>query len=61
MRSREAGTVLLDMLVSLPVRNLDEAEPVAPRNEAHRLGVDGDGAGCEYVSGQVFFVEMDGH
>src|SRR5688572_22397285 len=50
-----------EMLVAIAVGDLHQAEPVASRLEAHRLGVDGDDAGGEQPLGQILFVEMDGH
>ena len=50
------------MLVAASVRQLDEAQPVASGDEAHRLGIDGDRAVAEsHVVGKVFLVEMNGH
>jgi hypothetical protein len=56
-----AGAEADEMLVAAAVGDLDEAEPVAAGQKAHRLGVDGDRAGGEHPFGQVLFVEMDGH
>ena len=51
-----------EMLVALAVRQLHQAQPVAARHQAHRLGVDGDRpVGELHVGGQVFFVQMDRH
>ena len=50
------------MLVALAVGQLHQAQPVAARQQAHRLGVDGDRpVGELHVGGQVFLVKMDGH
>ncbi len=48
-------------LVPLSVGYLDHAQPVARGDEAHRLGVDGDGTGREHAGGKIFFVEVDSH
>jgi len=50
------------MLVPAAVRELHDAQPVALRHQAHRLGIDRDGgARREQVLGKIFFVEIDGH
>src|SRR3546814_112290 len=49
------------MLVARTVADLDEAQPVAQRVEAHRLGIDRDGARPQRALGQVLFVEIDSH
>ena len=50
------------MFVAAAVGQLDDTQPVARRNQSHRLGIDGNrGAGGKHVAGQVFFMEMDGH
>ena len=51
-----------EMLVALPVRKLDDAQPVAARIEPHRLGIDGDWSiGEADIARQVFLVQMNGH
>ena len=52
-----------EMLVAGSVGQLDQAQPVAAGNQAHRLGIDRDRrSGVEQVGrGQVFFVKMDRH
>jgi len=51
-----------EMFVSLPIGQLDQAEPVAARNEAHGFGIYRDRTDREaYAGGQVFFVKMDRH
>ncbi len=49
------------MLVARPVADLDEAQPVAQRVQAHGFGIDGDGPGTQHAFGQIFFVEIDAH
>ncbi len=51
-----------EVLVPLAVGQLDEAQPVAPGDQAHRFGVDCDRPVREaQVFRQVFLVKMDGH
>ena len=51
-----------EMLVSLSVGQLDQAQPVAAGNEAHGFGIDRDRTVGEVdVRGQVFIVKMDRH
>ena len=49
------------MLVALAVADLDDAKPVADRDQTHGFGIDGNGAVGEYACGEVFFVEMHCH
>ena len=50
------------MLVALAVGQLDQAQPVAAREQAHRLGVDRDrSVGKRHSGRQIVFVEMDAH
>ena len=50
------------MLVTLPVGQLHQAQPIAAGNQPHRLGVDGNRAVGElHAARQVFLMEMDGH
>jgi hypothetical protein len=51
-----------EVLVAFPVGQLDQAQPVASRDETHCLGVDGDRPiGESHIRGQVFLVQMNGH
>ena len=50
-----------EMLVALAVADLDDAQPVADRDETHGFGIDGHGAIGEDACGEVFFVEMHCH
>ena len=50
-----------EVFVTLPVGDLDDAQPVAPGDEAHGFGIDGDIARRQHAFGQVFFVEMYSH
>ena len=50
-----------EVLVPPAVGYLHQAQPVARGDEAHRLGVDGDGTGGEHALGEIFFVEIDSH
>ena len=51
-----------EVLVALAVRQLHQAQPVAPGHQAHRLGVDSDRpVGERHVGGQVFLMQMDSH
>ena len=50
------------MLVRTAVRQLHDAQPIARRDESHRLGIDGDRrAGREQAGGDVFLVQVNGH
>src|SRR5690348_15231206 len=49
------------MLLAPAIGKLDEAQPVARRDEAHRLGVDGDRAFDQQAGGKIFFMEMNCH
>ena len=51
------------MLVARPVGQLDQAQSVAPGDQAHRFGIDRDDRpGGENIGrGKIFFVEVDGH
>ena len=52
-----------EMLVAAAVGELDQAQPVAARDQPHRLGIDRDRhVGREQVGrGKVFFVKIDRH
>ena len=50
-----------EMLVALPVGNLDQAQPVARGDQTHGLGIDRNRAGGEHASGEIVIVEVDSH
>jgi len=50
-----------EVLVSLPVGDLDHAQTIARGDEPHRLGVDGNGPRREDALGEIFLVEIDSH
>ena len=65
MRALQADALALSgsdaVLVAVPVGDLDEAQPVARRDQAHGLGIDGNGSGGEDAFGQVLLMQMDCH
>ena len=51
-----------EMLVAAAVGKLDQAQPVAPREQPHRLGIDRDRTvGEAHVRGQILLVEVNAH
>src|SRR5438270_182937 len=51
-----------EMLIPLSARQLHQAQPVAPGDEAHRFGVDSDRPIREsHIGRQVFLMQMDRH
>jgi hypothetical protein len=52
---------LHQMGIAIARGQLDHAQPVAPRVEAHRLGVDGHNWAKVQPVGQVILVEVDRH
>ncbi len=50
-----------EMFLAAPIRELDEAQAIARRIQAHRLRIDGDWPLESHVGGQVFFVEIYAH
>ncbi len=52
---------LHQMTVAVAGRELHEAQPVAMRMQAHRLGVDGDDGAEIDALGQIFLVQLDLH
>jgi hypothetical protein len=50
-----------EVLLTAPIADLDETEPVARSDETHRLRVHGNCAGAQRTLGKIFLVEMDSH
>ena len=56
-----AGGELDEMRVAVAGRKLRQAQPVAPRIEAHRLGVDGDRRAEGEALGKIALVKLNRH
>ena len=56
-----AGGKAHEMFIAVAIADLQQAQPVAVRVEAHGLAVHGHRAGCEDAGGTITFVKIYGH